>query len=288
MNARVAGAWRYPVKSMGGESLASARLETRGIPGDRAWAVRDAELGRIRNAKKYPRLLLCTARFVREPSHFGDCPEVTITLPGGGTVSSSDPRAAEALSEVAGVPVRLEPLAPPDDLDAYRAAPPGPDPLAEARQILALEPDDPLPDFSYYARVPGGYTRGMAAPPGTHFDLAPVHLLTTEALAAFRERLGHEAPVDRFRPTLLLETDTGEPFPEFGWEGKRLRLGSAVLRLAFPTLRCAMTTHARPGLPSDPLVMRTLVRETKQNLGAYAWVETPGEFAVGDEAVLFD
>ena len=35
---RIEQLWRYPVKSMAGESLASAALIWRCIPGDRGWA----------------------------------------------------------------------------------------------------------------------------------------------------------------------------------------------------------------------------------------------------------
>ena len=37
--------WRYPVKSLGGESLAAARLTSQGVVGDRCWAFVDAGSG---------------------------------------------------------------------------------------------------------------------------------------------------------------------------------------------------------------------------------------------------
>ena len=55
MKLHVAGLWRYPVKSMAGESLTSAEVTTDGIPGDRLVHVRGPE--GLRTARRYHRLL---------------------------------------------------------------------------------------------------------------------------------------------------------------------------------------------------------------------------------------
>jgi uncharacterized protein len=49
--------WRYPVKSMGGESLTQAELRRDGIPGDRIVHVEDPR-GRVVTARSRPRLLV--------------------------------------------------------------------------------------------------------------------------------------------------------------------------------------------------------------------------------------
>src|SRR5229473_1596504 len=51
--------WRYPVKSMLGEELKSARVTERGLLGDRAYALLDRETGKVASAKnprKWPSL----------------------------------------------------------------------------------------------------------------------------------------------------------------------------------------------------------------------------------------
>ena len=53
---RVAELWRYPVKSLGGESLDRAEVTTSGVAGDRVVHVRDAR-GRVVTARTRPRLL---------------------------------------------------------------------------------------------------------------------------------------------------------------------------------------------------------------------------------------
>ena len=79
---RIESIHRYPVKSMGGETLDEVELGMGGIPGDRCWAVRDEKRGEISGAKKFPALMNCAAR-VAEPGFEGDSPSVEITLTDG-------------------------------------------------------------------------------------------------------------------------------------------------------------------------------------------------------------
>ncbi|WP_367139031.1 MULTISPECIES: MOSC domain-containing protein [Streptomyces] len=50
--------WRYPIKSTGGERLRHAEVGTRGLAGDRLFAVRDAEgrLGSGKNTRRFRRM----------------------------------------------------------------------------------------------------------------------------------------------------------------------------------------------------------------------------------------
>ena len=61
--ARLAELFRYPVKSMMGEALSSTQLDTQGIPGDRAWAVRDEVRGGIRGGTVYGMCKAALERF---------------------------------------------------------------------------------------------------------------------------------------------------------------------------------------------------------------------------------
>ena len=89
--------YRYPVKSMAGETLTEATLGLQGMYGDRAWAVRDEVRGGIRGAKKIAALMRCAARYDEEPGS-GAAPPARITLPNGDTLWSNDETAAERLS----------------------------------------------------------------------------------------------------------------------------------------------------------------------------------------------
>jgi uncharacterized protein len=94
---------RYPVKSMGGEPLASAEVELRGLVGDRRFAVTDAD-GRFASGKN-------TRRFRRRDAVFS---YAAATSESGVSVSSGDqgwpvgsPALDKELSRAFGDPVRV-------------------------------------------------------------------------------------------------------------------------------------------------------------------------------------
>ena len=245
--------YRYPVKSMAGERLETLNLGPRGVPGDRAWAVRDEERGGIRGGKR---------------------------LPDGSELAINDPRAPDELSALTGSPVTIWPLLPEDQLDHYRrGAPVLDDGEAEFRRIFGRTADEPLPDLSRFPE----FLMEFESPPGTYFDAFPLLVMTTESLEHLAEAApDHRFDVSRFRPNLLIEAGSGQPFPERDWIGRRLKIGSAEIEVAMGCPRCVMTTHAHGDLPKDPGVMRALVNLADGDLGVYANVTTPGQVRVGD------
>ena len=270
---------RYPVKSLGGESLALATVTERGLPGDRAWAVRDETRGGIRGAKRFPELMTARARYLQEPAPGPSMP-AEITFADGRRIGTGDAGAARALSDLVGSPVTLWPLRPADDLAHYRrGAPVLDDREAEMRRIFARTEDEPLPDLRAFPRDLIPYE----SPPGTYFDAYPILVMTSRSL----EFLASRAPaqrfdVRRFRPNFLVHTSADDPFPERAWLGKRLRIGSVLLDVTLDCPRCAMTTHGFEDLPQDARIMRTLVHESGGNLGVYATVREPGVVALED------
>ena len=304
---RVKEVWRYPLKSMAGERLEAAGVGARGLWGDRGWALRDEEAGEIRGAKISPKLMLCAARYRTEPPPEGTPPHADITLPDGAETSTDDARVNEQLSELVGRRVTLWPLRPASDLAHYRRAIPaarvvgflsrsrsfrrlalGAMRLAgkdkELREDFGREPGEPLPDLSALPAEIFEFT----SPPGTYFDAFPVHLLTTASLAALARHAPDTAwDARRFRPNFLIETADGvEGLVESGWGGRALRIGGLTLKCEMPAPRCSMTIQAQAGLPKDPRVLRTIVKEAGQNLGMYASVESAGRVSVGDEVTL--
>jgi uncharacterized protein YcbX len=276
--------WRYPVKSMAGERMQRANVSERGIYGDRGWAIRDEKAGEIRNARKLPALLHCTAVYLREPNA-DDAPPAQITLPDGTTFRSDSAEANARLSDLLGRTVSIWPIQPASERDFLkRGAPDNPDMMAELRQVFGRLENEPLPDLS---TLPPQILR-FTSPFGTFFDAFPFNVLTTASLGALASR-NPAADFDsrRFRPNVLVETDSGiEGLVEAEWSGRTLRIGAARIKIEMPTVRCVIPTLDQPGVKKDPSVLRTIVRDAAQNLGAYATVSAGGTIALGDQVAL--
>ena len=290
MPATITDIFRYPVKSMKGHALSSALMTKRGIPGDRAWALKDEERGGIKGGKRFPQLLSMTPVFASEPNEQNISPNVSITLANGQVVTSSDAEINAVLSEAVGSPVSLWPILPEDQLEHYLRPPMDENVDVEAyyREIFARNPDEPLPDVSLFPEEVLKYE----SPPGSYFDAFPILVMSKASLIHLNEvaaAAGGQSNFDvrRFRPNILLDIDASG-FPENQWMGRRAKIGSAVIKFEMPCPRCVITTHGFEDLPKDPKIMRHLVKENGGNLGAYVSIETPGTFAQGDVIELLD
>jgi len=302
---RVREIWRYPVKSMIGERLDRGHVGTRGLWGDRGWAIRDEKTGEIHNAKRHPILMQCSAVYRAEP-RTDQIPHVVITLPDGATVSSDSPTASRSLSELIDRHVTLRPVQPAADTAYYRRREPGAvllgrlwayrparrllqtlilrGPVArELRAVLGREPEEPLPDLSGVPPVAWEFH----TPPGTYFDLFPIQVLATSTLRLMAQfNPAADWDVRRFRPNVLVDTESATGTIENDWIGRMMRIGDVVVKGELPTIRCAMPVHAQADLPRDPSVLRTIVREANQCLGVYASVVEGGRVATGDPVEL--
>jgi uncharacterized protein len=147
-----------------------------------------------------------------------------ITFPDGRTVRADAPDADRVLSDALGHRVQLEPLALVDQLDHYRRGPSdSDDPIAELRNVFALEDGDPLPDFSVFPPT----IMEFESPPGTYYDAYPLLLLTDASLRHLASlspngRQNGWSDVRRFRPSILFAAD-GAGFVENAWAGRRAR-----------------------------------------------------------------
>jgi len=283
----VAGLWRFPVKSMGGERLPRVELTPTGILGDRAMALIDTTTGKVVSAKSvklFPGILDCHATFVEEPTPGQALPPVLITLPSGRSVRSDAADTDGILSSHFGRPVTLARSAPADfTIDQYHPDVEGADPAGYR-------------DTTVEARLGAALFAQLGAPSpvpvGAFFDLFPLSVLTTSTLAHL-QALQPASRWDerRFRMNVIVHT----PAPglvENGWVGGSVTIGeSARLQVAMPDPRCVMTTLPQGELPNDPDILRGAVRHNRLPLmggalfpcvGVYAGVETGGTLQVGD------
>lgn len=277
--------WRYPVKSMAGELIACGTFGALGLAGDRGWAFRDEEAGEIRGAKRLPKLMQCEARYLEEPVD-GSIPVAEMRLPSGERVTTSDPGAAAQMSELLGRKLTLWSRQPKSDLDHYRRSSTTKF-EDELRYMFARVEGESQPDLSNIPAPLIAELLQFTSPLGTYFDAFPLTILTT-AMMAELGRLNAAARFEpmRFRPNLVIDTGDAQGFAEFEWCGKTVHIGTAIIDVVIPTVRCSMTTQATGGLPKDPSVLRTIVRESGQNCGVYCNVAKAGTITVGDAVEL--
>ena len=263
----IAALWRYPVKSMRGEELDSAEVTDRGLLGDRSYALIDVETGKVvsaKNPRKWGNLLDFRSTFVEPPHLPGAMPPARITTPDGATICTDDPAVAERLSELVGRPVRLTTSA------------------GDAPRIEGY-----WPDYEWLEARDKVFE--VKLPPGTFFDAAVVHLLTTATLDALRSASPHSRfEIPRFRPNIVVALPDGvEGFPENDWAGHTVSIGDEVqLAISEPCPRCVMTTVSQGDLPKDPDVLRTVVQRNAGNVGVLASVVRGGRIRRGDVVVV--
>jgi len=262
--------FRYPVKSMLGESIAASIVGDRGLLGDRGYALVDQETGMVASAKNPRRwsvLFACRAAYLAEPHDAAELPPVEITGPGGETIRSDDPGAHAALSRIVGRAVRLETRPPKGaKLEQYRLPVEG----------FADERDDTVTDEKI-----------AAVAPGTFFDAAPLHVVTTASLTRLHELSPETSfPPARFRPNAVVAVDDAAGFVENDWVGHSVALGAEVQASVFLAApRCVMTTLEQADLPRDNTVLQTVARHNRFDIpglgpsscvGVYALVTRGG------------
>ena len=97
--------WRYPVKSLRGESLAQATVTENGLLGDREWALREMARGGIMSARTWAAMLRLGAGYDGDAGAGG---RVRIELPDGRSIFAESDDASAVLSELFRREIRLE------------------------------------------------------------------------------------------------------------------------------------------------------------------------------------
>jgi uncharacterized protein len=243
---RVASLWRFPVKSMQGETRDELDFERNGVANDRGFGVLDVEARTILSAKREGRLLEALARLVSD--------ELVVTLPSGQELDRGD-ALDECLTRWLGRPVRLV------EATAFGVA------TFESQNDFEHD-DSPLESWE-----------GVE---GKFVDDSPLHLLTTadlDHLASEREDLQWD--VRRFRPNLVIDAPPGAL--DTAVPGQRIEVGEVEIEIQKDCKRCVMTTRPQPGNLERQLdILRHVSKNHDNVVGLRAGVVRPGNVRVGD------
>jgi hypothetical protein len=273
-----------------GEELDAADLSEAGIVGDRAYALRDRETGKVASAKHpklWPNLFACRAAFVEPPRPGDELPPARIELGDGNSVLSDAADVDAIMSRFFGRDVELARAAQNGyTIDQYHPDEENYDPEGHRDEVVE-------------AQLGAAFfnERGLpsAVPEGSFFDLYPLSVLTTSSL----DQLGELEPQSRFdarrfRMNVIVDTPA-RGFVENEWLGRTLAIGDDVqLSVALPDPRCVMPSLAQEDLPKDPRILKALVRHNRIDVagalypcaGVYAVAEATGTIRKGDRVSL--
>ncbi|MEP6851037.1 MAG: MOSC domain-containing protein [Acidobacteriota bacterium] len=234
----IKGIYRYPVKSMQGESLQSAALGWHGIPGDRRFAFR-----RLDDAGGFPWL------------YAGRFPGLLRYKP--------------LTREVDGEPVATHVVTPSGaalELDSE-----------ELRQELSAAFKGDVSVFRL--------KHGM-------FDEAMLSLINLATIDEIGRRSGNDLDPRRFRPNILVEATSSEPFQEDAWIGKAIAFGRGSDTPAMTSMlrdeRCSMINFDPETAASSPEILKAAVKANTNCAGLYGATLRTGTISVGDVVSVID
>ncbi len=241
MSIRLSGLYRYPVKSLRGESLDTMTIGPRGPEYDRHWMLVN-EAGRFLTQREFPRMALVrpeireTGLRLQAPGMFElDVPadseqEMSVQLwRDSCTARVMNPAADQWLSDFLGVSCRLVYL-----------------PEEQVRQV----------DQQYAAAEDQvGFADGF-----------PFLLISQASLDDLNQRMGRTLPMERFRPNLVVEGC--EAYAEDTW--KRIRIGDIEFRVVKPCSRCVIpTVNPQTGEREGNEPLKTLMSYRKEGNNVY-------------------
>jgi uncharacterized protein YcbX len=205
----------YPLKSGGQLPLDSARVEPRGLQGDRRYMLVD-EAGRFLTQRRYPRMALIQLRRTEQGFR--------LHAPGSADLELPTALVIDAQRAVTVWQSELDASLADDALNDWFSAF-----MGFAVQLVFMD------DRHERALNPG---RGRAGDQVSFADGAPLLLISEASLAELNHRLAQPVTMQRFRPNLVVSAD--QPFAEDSW--RLIRIGEAEFEVSWACTRCVMTT----------------------------------------------
>jgi uncharacterized protein len=124
------------------------------------------------------------------------------------------------------------------------------------------------------------------------FDESPISVISLGTVHSVARESGRGVDLcdlRRFRPNVVLETDSAEPFEENTWVGGTLMFGEgdsgAAVRVTMKDERCVMVNFDPDTAERDSKVMKTVVRLNENYAGVYGTVVRAGELRVGQVVI---
>lgn len=253
--------WRYPVKSMRGETLDEVFMGFSGVYGDRCFAFKNSS-GR----KGFP-YLIATAqeKMLRYRPQFR-YPERAV----------KPPNLAEAMS----IPPGVNPANPdPNDLMVDVVTPSG--------AIVAL--DDPALREMLCEGLRGENHLTLVRSDRALTDCRPVSLISLQTIQQVEAELGIPLDKRRFRSNVYFNLASGNGFAEDELVGRRLRIGSkAEIMLLERDPRCKMISLDPDTGEHNPEVLRKVAQAHSACAGIYCAVLVEGMVTKADQIELLD
>lgn len=253
--------WRYPVKSMSGETLTEAFMGFSGFYGDRCYAFRNSAARKgfpYLNANVQQKMLLYHPRFRYAER------------------ASKPPNLTEAMSIAPGVtPANPEP----NDLDL--------DVLTPSGGVVSI--DDPALIEMLGEGLRGENQLTLVRSDRALTDCRPVSLISLQTVRRIEEESGVRVDKRRFRANIYLELASGKSFAEDELVGRRLRVGSkAEISVLERDPRCKMISLDPDTSEHNPEVLRKVAQTHDAFAGVYCAVLVEGILKKGDPIEVSD
>ncbi|MFN2532260.1 MAG: MOSC domain-containing protein [Pyrinomonadaceae bacterium] len=122
------------------------------------------------------------------------------------------------------------------------------------------------------------------------FDEACISVISLGTLHCIERESGRNDGHRRFRPNVVIQTDSARPFQEDSWVGRTLTFGEdnsgVAISVTMRDERCVMVDFDPDTAERHSEVMKTVVRINENFAGVYATVVKVGELRVGQVVTL--
>jgi uncharacterized protein len=253
--------WRYPVKSMGGEQMATAFMGFSGIYGDRCFAFRSSAAPKgapYLNASVQTQMVRYRPRF-RYPGR-----------------AAAPPNLAEAMSIAPGI-------TPANGDESDLAL----DVLTPSGRVLAI--DDPALVNLLGEGISEANHLMLVRSDRALTDCRPVSLISLQTIRQVESEVAVPLDIRRFRMNVYASLASNRGFEEDEFVGRTLRIGSrAVIMVLERDPRCKMISVDPVTAEHNPDILRKVARAHDTYAGVYCAVVVEGLLTQGDPIQLLD